>query len=479
MVVCDGCGHPLANMSFACARCSEAMYCSTVCQKRHWKAFGHSKSCGKPVTTCCADTTATPADSVAGVFTIVAPDVRVRVVGLTSAVGQAINGQEGTVQRIEKKKNVKAGRVAVILDGATKPRSISLNNLRRADAPAPVAGVGTRVFTTQDCPVCLDNADDHCDAQGNEPAACSVCGQMFCGPCKVQIERQNDPTCPTCRATLIIPEKLKFSRLWALLHGRSPGRHTAWAQWTLGVMYDLGGGVARDQVEGRKWMRRSAEHGYIKAQVYMMNEVGVGDGVPVDDEESHKWYQMSQSHGDDVRSAASVYANATLGATLDAAKGGCMISQHRLGDMFASGTGVPVDVAKACQWYQAAANQGDAHAQYQLALIYYYGDELHDVPKGVALLRLAVAQGQADAKRILKDNMIDDAIDAPGMRVRVVGLTSSVGRANNGRKGTVQKAQTTKNVKAGRAAVILDGDAKPSSISLNNLRRADGLKPLR
>ena len=55
----------------------------------------------------------------------------------------------------------------------------------------------------------------------------------------------------------------------------------------------------------------------------------------------------------------------------------------------------------------------------------------------------------------------------PGTRVEVFGLTSARGRAHNGRCGLVQD----KKVKVGRAAVLLEGDATPTSLSLANLHR--------
>ena len=54
------------------------------------------------------------------------------------------------------------------------------------------------------------------------------------------------------------------------------------------------------------------------------------------------------------------------------------------------------------------------------------------------------------------------------MRVVVVGLTSAAGSALNGCQGLVQPER----VKPGRVAVLLDGDGQPSSIRLDNLRKA-------
>ena len=58
-----------------------------------------------------------------------------------------------------------------------------------------------------------------------------------------------------------------------------------------------------------------------------------------------------------------------------------------------------------------------------------------------------------------------------GMRVQVFGLTSANSQASIGREGLVQDKVT----KAGRAAVLLDGETKPTSVSTTNLRKAGGV----
>ena len=54
--------------------------------------------------------------------------MRVQVFGLTSATGLAVNDREGLVQD----QTTKPGRVVVLLNGDTKPTSISTTNLRKA-----------------------------------------------------------------------------------------------------------------------------------------------------------------------------------------------------------------------------------------------------------------------------------------------------------------------------------------------------------
>jgi uncharacterized protein len=48
-------------------------------------------------------------------------------------------------------------------------------------------------------------------------------------------------------------------------------------------------------------------------------------------------------------------------------------AQTRLGGMYASGRGVPQDLAEALSWYRKAAEQGDASAQFSLGAMYFSG----------------------------------------------------------------------------------------------------------
>jgi hypothetical protein len=60
-------------------------------------------------------------------------------------------------------------------------------------------------------------------------------------------------------------------------------------------------------------------------------------------------------------------------ATRAAAEKGDAQAQYKLGTMFASGQGVPGDDAEAARWYQRSADQGFGEAQFALALMYETG----------------------------------------------------------------------------------------------------------
>jgi TPR repeat protein len=74
----------------------------------------------------------------------------------------------------------------------------------------------------------------------------------------------------------------------------------------------------------------------------------IGEGVAKNDVMAIKYYQL-------------------------AADQGLAYAQYNLGRMYANGEGVAKNDAMAFKYYQLAADQGLAYAQYSLGLMYYYG----------------------------------------------------------------------------------------------------------
>ena len=72
--------------------------------------------------------------------------------------------------------------------------------------------------------------------------------------------------------------------------------------------------------------------------------------------------------------SASIFAQPEAVAELRAAaEQGDAVAQFNLGVMYATGEGVPQDDAEAARWYRLAAEQGNADAQYDLGLRYATG----------------------------------------------------------------------------------------------------------
>ena len=149
------------------------------------------------------------------------------------------------------------------------------------------------------------------------------------------------------------------------------------AQFNLGVMYDSGRGVLKDQAEAVRWYRLAAEQGHADAQFNLGAMYANGVGVPRDDAEAVRWYRLSADQG-----------NAD--------------AQFNLGVSYSNGEGVLKDDAEAVRWYRLSADQGNADAQYNLGLRYANGEGvLKDDAEAVRWYRLSADQGNASAQNNL------------------------------------------------------------------------------
>ena len=113
------------------------------------------------------------------------------------------------------------------------------------------------------------------------------------------------------------------------------------AQVRLGVKYDLGKGVPKNDSEAVKWYRKAAEQGHASAQFNLGVMYANGEGVPEDDQEAMRWYRKAAEQG-----------NAP--------------AQYNLGVKYAKGEGVPEDDRKAVKWFRLAAEQGGRYGATQL-----------------------------------------------------------------------------------------------------------------
>lgn len=70
------------------------------------------------------------------------------------------------------------------------------------------------------------------------------------------------------------------------------------AQYKLGVMYDVGKGVSKNDAEAVSWYRKAAEQGYVSAQYALGVLYYNGEGVPQDYEQVYAWFDIVASQGD-------------------------------------------------------------------------------------------------------------------------------------------------------------------------------------
>ena len=223
------------------------------------------------------------------------------------------------------------------------------------------------------------------------------------------------------------------------------------AQYSLGVMYDEGRGLAKDDKEAVNWYRLAAEQGYAPAQYNLGVMCEEGRGAPRDYSGAAQWV-YSWRHGKEPRSRSStsgyctrtagafrkirrrlsggsgrlrskdsrprssIWARSTTKATKVlpqdhreamrwyrlAAEQGFTPAQRALGYMYQLGQGAPQDYKEAMRWYRLAAEQGDAPAQRGLSAMYRDGEGVpEDYKEAVRWARMAAEQGDADSQVFL------------------------------------------------------------------------------
>lgn len=185
------------------------------------------------------------------------------------------------------------------------------------------------------------------------------------------------------------------------------------AQYELGKCYYLGEGVATNEVEAMKWLRRAAENGHAKAQDILGVVYCDGIGVEKNLEEGRCWLRKAADNGNaDAQSRLGAYCFADrdyVNAASwyhKAAENGDAIAQCAFGVMCKSGIGVKANVSEAIKWLQKASDQGLkeakvalAEAQFQLGKKYFNGESVDkDDAKAALWIRKAAENGIVEAQ---------------------------------------------------------------------------------
>lgn len=105
------------------------------------------------------------------------------------------------------------------------------------------------------------------------------------------------------------------------------------AQYNLGVMYDIGEGVAQNDARAVNWYRKAADQGHAYAQYSLGFSYEMGRGVPQDDTQAANWYRKAADQG--------------IAAALNS-----------LGEMYEEGRGVPQDYVQAYMWFSLLEAHG-------------------------------------------------------------------------------------------------------------------------
>lgn len=163
------------------------------------------------------------------------------------------------------------------------------------------------------CPVCLVNDDDDGQSGGLRTGMCTICGQMYCGSC-TKLMAGTVTCCPTCRSPPSSSDEERVERLMKLVYDRSPGRHTARTQFSLGDMYLKGKGVPQDYRVAAQYFRIAAERNVLGAQYNLAIMYTRGDGVRKNEAKARKWFLLAAQKGH--QNAQKVLQAGTIGVNL-------------------------------------------------------------------------------------------------------------------------------------------------------------------
>lgn len=155
--------------------------------------------------------------------------------------------------------------------------------------------------------------------------------------------------------------------------------------YALARAYEGAAGVTCNIPKAIYWLERSANRGYVDAQVRLAAYYYRGIGTQTDKLSAVYWLEQAVAKGNCAAQLwlAKLYANGdgtrkneAMAARLFelAANQGSLDAQLNIARCYKDGTGVGRDGAAAAQWLEIAAGRGSKEAQYKLALMYDYGD---------------------------------------------------------------------------------------------------------
>lgn len=136
-------------------------------------------------------------------------------------------------------------------------------------------------------------------------------------------------------------------------------RGDARAQFALGLLYENGEGVEKNDAAAADWYRKSAEQGYAKAQynLGMMHLQGVG--VARDERVAREWFERAARQGNPD----------AVARLLRFAEDGDVSAQYLVGVMYLNGGAVTRDAALASRWLQRAAARGHLDAMFAMGVL--------------------------------------------------------------------------------------------------------------
>lgn len=158
----------------------------------------------------------------------------------------------------------------------------------------------------------------------------------------------------------------------------------AMAMTNLGINYATGIGTTQDASEAVRWFRQAADAGDARGMWNLGLAYSMGAGFPKDEIEAAKWYRRAAELGNVfAMNSLGVVCEHGLGVTKDpaeavnwyrkAATEGNEVGMNNLGHCYEDGVGVQADRAEAIKWYRQAADSGNLLAMNSLGVALEYG----------------------------------------------------------------------------------------------------------
>jgi len=198
---------------------------------------------------------------------------------------------------------------------------------------------------------------------------------------------------------------LKKAAFW---YEKAAGQGNENAQFSLANCYFKGEGVGKNLKKAAFWYEKAAGQGNENAQFSLANCYFKGEGVSKDLKKAVYWFEELAKNGKIPVEKELIQCYAELGDA-DA--------QTNLADWFYNGqSGFPKDFAKAFSWYEKAAKQKKAYAQYSVAWCYAHGEGVkQNFDKAVSLYKKAIKNGYDRAQQDL-DNLLQTRKGSNGGR---------------------------------------------------------------
>jgi len=171
------------------------------------------------------------------------------------------------------------------------------------------------------------------------------------------------------------------------------------AQRQLGNQYIAGRGRPEEDPNAEGWMRDAAENGPAQSQYRLAAAYLQGTAIERNTEQALIWFQRAAEKWARGGARGMVMRMRDDGLLRQTAEAGFAEAQLFLGDLYASGDGVPLSREEAAKWHYLAANQGLAEAQMTLAWAFGRGTGVtRDPVEAARWFRKAAEQGHVNGQ---------------------------------------------------------------------------------